>query len=116
MKNIIKKKIYSALNIYYFKIIDNSSMHDSHIKNSKHYTLIISAYEFNLLTLLQQHKKIYKIFFKYIPKKIYSMKLYTYNIQEWKKNKKKKILLMPCMQHNKKFNCVTKIKNKHISA
>ncbi|VAX76738.1 BolA family protein [Buchnera aphidicola] len=100
MKKNIKKKIKTSLTVFYLKIIDNSKLHQSNVKTSKHYKIIVSAYEFNNISLLQQHKKVYKIFFKDIPQKIYSIQLHTYSVTEWKKKRNQKFKSIPCIKKN----------------
>ncbi|VFP83781.1 BolA family protein [Buchnera aphidicola] len=101
MKKIIEKKIMSTLNIYYLKIDDISHLHNNYKKQTKHFNIIVSAYEFNNLSLLDQHNMIYKIFFTDIPKKIYAIQLKTYNIHQWNKIKNKSLSFISCI-HNKK--------------
>ncbi|ABJ90752.1 BolA/IbaG family iron-sulfur metabolism protein [Buchnera aphidicola] len=97
MKKKIKKKIKSIFDIFYLKISKVTHFNKNYRKNSKHYMIIISAYEFNKLSLLEQHKKIYKIFFKYIPKKIYSIQIQTFTVFQWKEKKKKIFLPVSCI-------------------
>ncbi|VFP78280.1 DNA-binding transcriptional regulator BolA [Buchnera aphidicola (Cinara cuneomaculata)] len=104
MKNIIEKKITSKLNIYYLKITDTSHLHHNNNCKNKHFSIIISAYEFNNLSLFQQHNIIYKLFFNYIPKKIYAIQLKTYDVYQWNRIKNKSLILTPCVYYKKIFN------------
>ncbi|VFP81205.1 DNA-binding transcriptional regulator BolA [Buchnera aphidicola (Cinara kochiana kochiana)] len=110
MKKIIEKKIMSTLEIYFLKIYNTSYLHNSYKKKSKHFTIIISAYEFNNLSLFHQHNIIYKIFYNDIPQKIYSIQLHTYSINQWNQIKNKPLSLIPCIhkQKTKKSLILTK--------
>lgn len=102
MKKIIEKKIKSKLHIVYLKIKNISNIHKTSRKNLKHFFITVSAYEFNELSLYNQHKTIYNLLFKYIPQKIYAIQLHTYKTYQWKKKKNITLSLIPCIYDIKK--------------
>ncbi|VFP85052.1 DNA-binding transcriptional regulator BolA [Buchnera aphidicola (Cinara splendens)] len=104
MKKIIEKKIKSILNILYLKIDNISKIHKNQNKNLKHFLIVVSAYEFNKLSLYNQHRIIYNILCKYIPQKIYAIQLHTYTTYKWEKTKNPAFLLTPCVYQTKKVD------------
>ncbi|MGI4816525.1 MAG: BolA/IbaG family iron-sulfur metabolism protein [Janthinobacterium lividum] len=101
MKKIIEKKIKSTLHILYLKIDNISNIHNNQKKHLKHFFIAVSAYEFNKLSLYNQHSIIYSILFKYIPQKIYAIQLHTYTTYQWEKIKNPTFLLTPCVYQKK---------------
>ena len=83
MKKVIYKKIKSKINIFYLKIYNDNQKHILQNNSINHFRLIIVSKNFNNLSLIHRHKKIYSILSQYIPKKIYSLQIFTYDIQEW---------------------------------
>ncbi|WP_075432094.1 BolA family protein [Buchnera aphidicola] len=100
MKKIIYKKIKSKINIFYLKIYDDNQRHILKNNSINHFRLIIVSKNFNNLSLIYRHKKIYSILSQYIPNKIYSLQIFPYDIQEWIKIPKKINRAIQCSRKN----------------
>ncbi|AEH39877.1 transcriptional activator of morphogenic pathway [Buchnera aphidicola (Cinara tujafilina)] len=83
MKELIYKKNKKKINIFYFKIYNDTKKHILKNTIKKHYRIIIVSKIFHNLSLIHRHKKIYSILYKYIPHKIYSLQIYAYSTKEW---------------------------------
>ncbi|QCO71018.1 BolA family protein [Buchnera aphidicola] len=86
----IKKCLISKIKISFIEIYDDSSCHNSSEKGITHLRIIIISNDFVDHKLIDRHRIIFSILSDKIKKKIYSLTLNTYTLDEWK-NKKFKI-------------------------
>ena len=56
-----------------------------------HFNVIIISKSFNGLTLIEQHRLVYKILDDMITKEIHALQLKTLTLEQWKKEKSNKI-------------------------
>ena len=56
-----------------------------------HFNVIIISKSFNGLTLIEQHRLVYKILDDMVTKEIHALQLKTLTLEQWKKEKSNKI-------------------------
>ena len=89
MKNKIKNKIITQLDIKYINISDLTDKHKNHIQydGGGHYKLIVVSDDFKNYTLIQRHQLIYKILKNMIKKEIHAISIETKTVEEYKNSK-----------------------------
>jgi BolA protein len=77
--NIIKSRIEQAFtDIQYLEIIDESDQHRGHAgygEGSRHFAVIIAAFELSLLTKVAAHRMIYALFHDMMPSPIHALRI-----------------------------------------
>ena len=86
MKNKIEKLIKSELNISALEIVDFSAQHAGHKGNEGggHFQAVIISDDFEGLTLIKRHQKIYLILGDLLKKEIHAFSMKTYTPKEFK--------------------------------
>ncbi|MAS78662.1 MAG: BolA family transcriptional regulator [Candidatus Marinimicrobia bacterium] len=87
LDNKIKSRLNKAMNIDFLSINNNTEKHVNH-KNydgGAHYKLEIVSNAFEGLSLLEQHKLVYKALDGMIKKEIHALALKTISTSDWKK-------------------------------
>ncbi len=87
LENKIKSRLNKAMNIDFLSINNNTEKHVNH-KNydgGAHYKLEIVSNAFEGLSLLEQHKLVYKALDGMIKKEIHALALKTISTSDWKK-------------------------------
>ena len=89
MKNKIKNKITTQLDIKYINISDFTDKHKNHIQydGGGHYKLIVVSDDFKNYTLIQRHQLIYKILKNMIKKEIHAISIEAKTVEEYKNSK-----------------------------
>ena len=87
MKNKIEELIKSNLNIIKISIADFSNEHKSHstYDGGGHYQAIIISNDFEGLSLLERHQKIYSILGDLMTNEIHAFSMKTYTNSEFQK-------------------------------
>ncbi|ACL30821.1 BolA family transcriptional regulator [Buchnera aphidicola str. APS (Acyrthosiphon pisum)] len=96
----IKKYLISKINIKFIEIYDDSQFHHYSKKGLTHLRIIIISDDFINQTLINRHRIIFSMLSKMIEKKIYSLTLNTYTLNEWKDKKLKKTSNVKCVKKN----------------
>ncbi|QIQ42037.1 MAG: BolA family transcriptional regulator [Buchnera aphidicola (Microlophium carnosum)] len=86
----IKKYLISKMNINFIEIYDDSSFHNYSETGLTHLRIIIISNDFIKQKLIIRHRMIFSILSEIIKKKIYSLTLNTYTLNEWSNKKFKK--------------------------
>ena len=76
--NEIEKRIRAALQPTYLEIIDDSAKHRGHAgaaSGAGHFSVIISAAQFEGLSLIACHRKVYEAVGDFIPKEIHALQI-----------------------------------------
>ncbi|MAV65281.1 MAG: BolA family transcriptional regulator [Candidatus Marinimicrobia bacterium] len=86
MKNKIEELIKSQLNVSAIEIVDFSAKHKGHKGNDGggHFQAVIISEDFEGLTLIKRHQKIYSILGDLLKKEIHAFSMKTYTPEEFK--------------------------------
>ena len=96
----IKKYLVSKINTINIEIYNNSKFHKYAKDGLTHLKILIVSDDFINIRTINRHRLIFKKLNEIHKKKIYSVTLYTYTLNEWK-NKKYK--------NNNSLKCFSKI-------
>lgn len=75
---LMKQRLQQAFTPTHLEVIDDSHQHIGHAGSrggAGHYTVIISANEFNQLSRVEAHRRVYAIFDDLIPDQIHALKI-----------------------------------------
>lgn len=78
MHKIIEQRIREALHVDAITVCDDSHKHVGHVGNpggGGHYCVTVVSSDFEGLTRVQRHQKIYALFLKDIPQRIHALSL-----------------------------------------
>ena len=86
MKDRIENLIKSELKVSAIKIVDFSAQHEGHKGNEGggHFQAVIISDDFEGLTLIKRHQKIYSILGDLLKKEIHAFSMKTYTSKEFK--------------------------------
>lgn len=79
----IKQHLVAMINTHFIHIDDNSKYHNRSKNNLTHITIILVSDDFINQKLVNRHRMIFLTLLKI--KKIYSLTLHTYTVDEWQK-------------------------------
>ena len=87
IKNTIKEKLGTALNLHHFEVKDFTGRHLNHNLHDGgfHLEAIIVSDDFQKLSLLKRHKMIYGALGELMKHQIHALSMKTLTIEEWKK-------------------------------
>jgi BolA family transcriptional regulator, general stress-responsive regulator len=81
---VIENKVKTALSPVYFELINESNMHAGPATES-HFKLIAVCDDFDGLSLVKLHQKIYKILQDELAGSVHALALHLYSLEEWSK-------------------------------
>ena len=86
MKDRIESLIKSQLKVSAIEIVDFSAQHEGHKGNEGggHFQAVIISDDFEGLTLIKRHQKIYSILGDLLKKEIHAFSMKTYTSEEFK--------------------------------
>ena len=86
MKDRIENLIKSELKVSAIEIVDFSAQHEGHKGNEGggHFQAVIISDDFEGLTLIKRHQKIYSILGDLLKKEIHAFSMKTYTAEEFK--------------------------------
>lgn len=94
----IKKYLISKMNISNIEIYNDSALHKYANNTLTHLKIIIISDDFINQTIINRHRLIFTKLNEIHKKKIYSITLYTYTLNEWKYKKNRKNHSLTCFQ------------------
>ena len=82
----ISNLLSNNLEVHHLDIIDDSTKHQNHKKDSSggHYTMILISNNFIELDLLARHKKVYEILDKLMKTEIHALSMKLMTVDEFK--------------------------------
>ena len=86
IKNTIKGKLATALNLHHFEVKDFTGRHLNHNLHDGgfHLEAIIVSDDFQKISLLKRHKMVYKALGDLMKHEIHALSMKTLTIKEWK--------------------------------
>ena len=86
MKNKIEELIKSKINVSEISLVDFTEKHENHqtYEGGGHFQAVIISDDFKNLSLLERHKKIYKILGDLMKNEIHAFSMKTYTNEEFK--------------------------------
>ena len=94
----IKKHLISKIQISFIEIYDDSRFHNYSEKGLTHLRIIITSNDFIDQKLIDRHRIIFSKLLEILKKKIYSLTLHAYTLNEWKNKKYKQKNNAKCLK------------------
>ncbi len=102
IKESIEKKLSDAFTLSHSEVINESHMHNVPPGSESHFKLIIVSDDFDNLSLVKRHQKVYKILAEELANGVHALALNTLTIAEWQKKNNQVPESPPCMGGSKK--------------
>ena len=83
IKESIEKKVSDAFSLSHCEVINESHMHNVPAGSESHFKLILVSDDFDGLSLVKRHQKIYKTLANELANGVHALALNTLTEQEW---------------------------------
>lgn len=81
----IEGKLSSGLALAFSEITNESHMHNVPAGSESHFKLVLVAQEFQDLSLVARHKRVYRLLADELQNEVHALALHTYSESEWEK-------------------------------
>jgi len=87
-KELIEQKLSAAISLFYSEVINESHMHNVPAGSESHFKLILVSDDFDGLSLVKRHQKVYKILADQLANGVHALALNTLTKSEWLEKEK----------------------------
>ena len=83
VKELIEQKMLNGLSLSHCEVINESHMHNVPPGSESHFKLVLVSSDFEGLSLVKRHQKVYKILADELANGVHALALNTLTPQEW---------------------------------